>query len=546
MKSINRRSVLLAGLGTAGAGALAACGGGSGGAGSNSKALVSPSGAAVVAAENKRTRTGRTHKVTLTAAPATIDLGGGVMPRTWTFDGRTPGREIRLRVGDTLAAELSNQLPGRTSTSIHWHGIALRNDMDGVPPLTQTAVRAGSTFGYRFTADAPGTYFFHPHVGVQLDRGLYAPLIVEDPKEPLAYDDEWVVLLDDWVDGVTGTPDEVFAELRKGMGSMSGHTDPAGSPGPSSSMGGPGMGGMGAMTMGQASSPPSSAAGPSADMPMKFMLMGATSTLLAGDAGDVTYPHHLINGRVATDPDVYVGKPGRKVRLRIINAGSDTAYRVALGDHKLTVTHTDGYPVQHQEADAVLVGMGERYDVLVTLGDGVFPLVALAEGKNASGLALVRTGAGRAPSATDRPKELDGMIMTAARLRAAEGVRLAPATTDVTHQIKLTGGMERYNWAINGRPFDMADPQANPILIQAGQRVRLDFVNETDMWHPMHLHGHTYQLGSSGPRKDTTIVLPRTSTSVFFDADNPGQWMLHCHNAYHGEAGMMTNLAYRA
>ncbi|MFJ3169268.1 multicopper oxidase family protein [Streptomyces roseus] len=542
MKSINRRSVLLAGLGAAGAGALAACGGDD----SGTKALVSPSGTAVAAAEKKRASTGRTHRLTLTAAPAMIDLGGGVMPRTWAFDGRTPGKEVRLSVGDTLAAELSNQLPDKTTTSIHWHGIALRNDMDGVPPLTQTSVRAGSTFAYRFTADAPGTYFFHPHVGVQLDRGLYAPLIVEDPKEPLAYDDEWVVLLDDWVDGVTGTPDEVFAELKHGMGAMSGHTDTAGMPSPSSSMGGHDTGDMGGMDMGQASSPPASAAAPSGGMPMKFMLMGATSKLLGGDAGDVKYPHHLINGRVATDPDVYAGKPGKKVRLRIINAGSDTAYRVALGDHKLTITHTDGFPVRHQEVDALLVGMGERYDVLVTLGDGVFPLVALAEGKSASGLALVRTGSGSAPSATVRPSELNGMIMTAPQLRAADGARLASAKTDVTHRIKLTGGMEKYNWSINGRPFDMADPQANPILIQEGQRVRLDFVNGTDMWHPMHLHGHTYQIGSSGPRKDTTIVLPGTKTSVFFDADNPGQWMLHCHNAYHGEAGMMANVAYRA
>lgn len=527
MNSINRRSVLLAGLGVAGTGALAACTDASGSGRSN--ALVNPSGSAVAATEKKRESSGRQQKVTLTAAPAVIDLGGGVRPKTWTFDGRTPGKEVRLSVGDTLVAELSNQLPNKTTTSIHWHGIAMRNDMDGVPPTTQTAVRAGSSFTYRFIADAPGTYFFHPHVGVQLDRGLYAPLIVEDPKEALDYDDEWVVLLDDWVDGVTGTPDEVFTELKQGMGGMEGHD----------------MGDMGGMDMGDSASPSASASS-SGDMSMKFMLMGAESDLLGGDAGDVKYPHHLINGRVATDPDVYTGKPGKKVRLRIINAGGDTAYRVALGDHKLTITHTDGFPVRHQEVDALLVGMGERYDVLVTLGDGVFPLVAAAEGKDTNGFALVRTGSGSAPKPTARPKELDGMIMTASQLRAADDVRLKSAKTDVTHRIKLTGGMDKYNWAINGKPFDMDNPESNPILIEEGQRVRLDFVNDTDMWHPMHLHGHTYQIGTSGPRKDTAIVLPKKKLSVFFDADNPGQWMLHCHNAYHGEAGMMANVAYPA
>ncbi|MFF0018009.1 multicopper oxidase family protein [Streptomyces sp. NPDC005374] len=539
MNSINRRSVLLAGLGAAGAGALAACSSGSGSGGN--AALAGPSGSEVAAAEKKRAGTGRQQKLTLTAASAVIDLGGGVMPKTWAFDGRTPGKEVRLSVGDTLVAELSNQLPNRTTTSVHWHGVALRNDMDGVPPVTQAAVRAGSTFTYKFIADVPGTYFFHPHVGVQLDRGLYAPLIVEDPKETLAYDDEWVVLLDDWVDGVTGTPDEVFAELKQGMGGMD-----MGESSPSPSSSSTESHDMGGMDMGRDSASPSASASSSGDMSTKFMLMGATSALLGGDAGDVKYPYHLINGRVASDPDVYTGKPGKKVRLRIVNAGSDTAYRVALGGHKLTITHTDGFPVRHQEVDALLVGMGERYDVLVTLGDGVFPLVALAEGKDAGGLALMRTGAGSKPSATVRPKELGGMIMTASQLRSADEVRLNSAQTDVTHQIKLTGRMEKYNWAINGTPFDMNDPGAHPIVVREGQRVRLDFVNDSAMWHPMHLHGHTYQIGDSGPRKDTAIVLPGKKLSVFFDADNPGQWMLHCHNAYHGEAGMMANLAYRA
>ncbi|MFC8429611.1 multicopper oxidase family protein [Streptomyces sp. NPDC057253] len=533
MNSINRRSVLLAGLGVAGAGALAACSSGS----ETTHGLVSPSGSAVAAAERKRKGTGRTRHVNLTAAPALLDLGAGVMARSWAFSGQVPGKEIRLSTGDTLAAELSNQLPNRTTTSIHWHGIAMRNDMDGVPPVTQQAVRAGANLTYRFIADAPGTYFFHPHVGVQLDRGLYAPLIVEDPGEPLSYDEEWVVVLDDWVDGVTGTPDEVLAELRHGMGSMD--------------MGGMDMGGMemdgmemDGMDMGEDSASPS--ASPSSDgMSMKFMLMGAESELLGGDAGDVKYPYHLVNGRVPADPAVFRGKPGRRVRLRIINAGGDTAYRVALGGHRLTLTHTDGYPVAHQQVDALLIGMGERYDVLVTLGDGVFPLVALAEGKDATGMALVRTGSGSAPDPAVRPKELNGRILTASQLRADDDVRLPSRKVDRVHRVELTGGMGTYNWAINGKAYDMGDPDAHPLTVEEGQRVRLDFVNTTAMWHPMHLHGHTYQLGDTGPRKDTAIVLPKKKLSVLFDADNPGRWMLHCHNAYHGEVGMMALVAYR-
>ncbi|WP_155059319.1 multicopper oxidase family protein [Streptomyces blattellae] len=541
MNSMNRRSVLLAGLGVAGAGALAACSGSG-----STPALLSPSGSAVAAADKKRTKSGRTHELTLTAAQAKVDLGCGITARTWAFSSQTPGKELRLSAGDTLAATLSNQLPNRTTTSIHWHGIALRNDMDGVPPATQSAVRAGRNFTYRFTADAPGTYFFHPHVGVQLDRGLYAPLIVEDPREPLSYDEEWVIVLDDWLDGVTGTPDDAFAELKQGMGGM--HMgDDSGSPSSSSGHEGHDMGDMDGMDMGSGTSATSSSPSPSSGsgMSTRFMLMGAQSPLLGGDAGDVKYPHHLINGRVPADPDVFRTKPGKRVRLRLINAGGDTAYRVALGGHQLTLTHTDGFPIGHQQVDAVLIGMGERYDALVTLGDGVFPLVALAEGKNATGMALVRTGSGGLPKATTRPKELDGKIMTASQLRAVDDVRLTPKRADRVHRIELTGGMTTYNWAINGKRFDMNNPTANPITVEQGQRVRLDFVNTTTMWHPMHLHGHTYQLGSDGPRKDTAIVLPKKTLSVFFDADNPGQWMLHCHNAYHGEAGMMALVGYR-
>ncbi len=276
------------------------------------------------------------------------------------------------------------------------------------------------------------------------------------------------------------------------------------------------------------------------------MLMGATSALLGGDAGDVRHPHHLVNGRIAADPEVYRSAPGRRVRLRIVNAGADTAYRLALGGHRLTVTHTDGCPVRHEEVDALLVGMGERYDVLVTLQDGVFPLTALSEGKDAAGRALVRTGAGEAPAPAFRPAELDGRILAATDLRAAEEVGLPKRTPDRTHRIELTGGMAEYDWALNGRRFDMADPAARPFLVGSGERVRLEFVNRTDMWHPMHLHGHTFQVGDDGPRKDTVIVLPGRTVVCDFEADNPGQWMTHCHNAYHGEAGMMALLAYRA
>ncbi|MCA6096389.1 multicopper oxidase family protein [Streptomyces sp. SCA3-4] len=539
MRNTTRRAVLGAGIVTAGSGLLAACskGGDSAAAPSDTApaGYVSPDGPEVAAAEARR-RPGPVREVRLTATAAALDLGGGRTVRSWAYDDALPGKEIRVTAGDTLALTLANHLP--EPTSVHWHGLALRNDMDGVPGLTQPAVRAGASRDYRFAVTHPGTYWLHPHSGTQQDRGLYAPLIVEDPKEPLAYDKEWVVVLDDWVDGVDGsTPDAVLAELSRGMGGMDhGGMDHGG---------GAGHGGGHGMTHTSVSSKGAAArraaASPSPAGPPR-MLMGATSDVLGGDAGDVAYPHYLVNGRVPEDPQTFTARPGDRVRIRLINAGGDTAFRVALGDHRMTVTHTDGFPVEHVQTDALLLGMGERYDVLVKVKDGVFPLTALAEGKKRSALAVLRTGGGTAPGADVRPRELEGTPLTAAALKADRSVALADRRPDRTVTLRLSGSMARYDWAVNGRKY--APGQRYPV--GAGERVRLVFVNDTDMWHPMHLHGHTFALPGGGPRKDTAIVLPGKRLEADFDADNPGLWMIHCHNVYHAEAGMMTVLGYRS
>jgi FtsP/CotA-like multicopper oxidase with cupredoxin domain len=512
---IDRRTLLKTGIGLLGASALAAC---SSDRRTPSPAFVTPTGEQVRAAEQAR-RPGRVKDFRLVAAEGQVDLGGTTV-RTWAYDGRIPGKPIRVNAGEVVRTRLVNQLP--TDTTIHWHGLALRNDADGVPGVTQQPVKAGSEFVYEFTAPHPGTFWFHPHSGTQLDRGLYAPLIVEDPREPLGYDEEWVVVLDDWLDGITGTPDEVLAELSRGMGMM--HPSSAASDMPGMDHGG--------MT---GTSPT-----PSSGM-SRHMLMGATSPLLGGDAGDVRYPHFLLNGRLSTQPATFRAKPGTRLRIRLINAGGDTAFRVALAGHRLTVTHTDGFPVQPAETDALLIGMGERYDVLVTLKDGVFPLVALAEGKNALARGLIRTGArSAAPKPDLRPRELDKDVIRYGKLRPHDSVRLSPKRTDRTVKLELTGGMMAYDWAINGKKYD---PKViSPV--RSGERVRLSFVNRTTMWHPMHLHGHTFAL-PSGIRKDTAIVPPNDTLEVDFDADNPGIWMIHCHNVYHAESGMMTLLGYQ-
>ena len=315
-----------------------------------------------------------------------------------------------MRAGTELVAVVENHLPD--PTTVHWHGIALPFDMDGVPGVTQDPIEPGGSFTYRFTPATPGTYFLHPHVGVQLDRGLYAPLIVDDPHEPGDYDDEWIVVLDDWTDGIGPSPDQILAGL---LGT-------AGSGGTGSHM--PGM----AMP---APRPGTSAAVPTQGVAATTTVHGSSS-LLGVNAGDVSYPKYLVNGRVPESPSALATKPGARVRLRIVNAGAETAFRVALAGHRLDVTHADASAVAPVTVDAVLLGMGERVDAVFTARDGVFPLVAVAEGKGGSGRALLRTASGSVPTVRARPKELDGRVLTVAALRPRARRAAARAATPTT------------------------------------------------------------------------------------------------------------------
>ena len=279
MTSISRRSLL---LGSA-VGALSLVG----------VSACSPSGTAVGAMSDNVRRAEAARRVAgqrlvtaqLSPRVSTVDLGG-IAVDTWAYGESVPGPLLRATAGDLLRVAVDNALPAETS--VHWHGVALRNDMDGVPGMTQRPIGTGGRFLYEFTAPDPGTYFYHPHSGVQLDRGLYGVLVVEDPREPGGYDLEWVVVLDDWVDGTGRTPDDIRAGFRAtaadGSSGM-GHGGTRGMPG--MGHGSMGMGGMGE----------------------------AMYSPLLGGAGDVVYPHYLLNGQVPASPTNLRGKAGQRVRL---------------------------------------------------------------------------------------------------------------------------------------------------------------------------------------------------------------------------------------
>jgi FtsP/CotA-like multicopper oxidase with cupredoxin domain len=226
----------------------------------------------------------------------------------------------------------------------------------------------------------------------------------------------------------------------------------------------------------------------------------------------------------------------------LINAAAATIYRVALHGHRLTVTHTDGQAVEPVTVDVLRIGMGERYDVLVNANNpGLWQLATLVEGTQRMGRAVVRYAGNRSalPPADFQPPELKRQMLTYAMLKAAPGTFVPPADTpDQTIPILLSGGMGQYVWRMNNQVSQHADR----ISVQENRLIRFQFHNQSRMPHPMHLHGHFFQLDNGtgrGPLKDTVLVDPMQQMTVNWISDNPGSWAFHCHNVYHQDAGMM-------
>ncbi len=448
----------------------------------------------------------RVREFALAAAPLEFELAGRTVP-TWGYGGGMPGPEIRLKEGETLRVRLNNNLP--ESTSVHWHGLPIINEMDGVPGVTQKPVEAGEEFIYEFAVPLSGTYMYHSHFGLQLDRGLYGPLIVEPKNETLAYDREFTLVLDDWLDGVEGTPEDALQRLKSGGGAMAGMGDMDSDD--------PGMGGMEGMK-------------------------GMGGGQPAQTPPDIVYPLYLVNGKPPEQPEEFGVRRGERVRLRLVNPSSASIYRVALAGHRMTVVHADGLPVEPVEVDSLRIGMGERYDVLVDAKNpGVWQLAAQAEGTQKMARAIFRYEGTSSPTppADLRPPELQGQLLSYSMLRSTpEAGDIPSGDPGRVERFVLAGNEERYVWTINGQTFDEADR----IKIGRDERVRFEYRNMSMMPHPMHLHGHSFRVDNGtgqGPIKDTVLVEPMQTVSTDWVANNPGPWALHCHHAYHQEAGMM-------
>jgi FtsP/CotA-like multicopper oxidase with cupredoxin domain len=329
-------------------------------------------------------------------------------------------------------------------------------------------------------------------VGYQLDQGLVGPLIIESKQTPGNYDREYTLVLDDWATIDGGGP--AATERKSGM------------------MMGGGM-------------------------------MGQTDSDDSGSLTEPVYNAFSVNGQVATAIPPFIVKSGEKVRLRLINAAAATTFGLRLAGHSLTITHSDGRPVEPLQVDALQIGMGERYDVeVISDNPGRWSLYAVtADVSEPVDLAtFLYMGVTDSQSKRDNPPQnlRWNDYMTLVGLPEERLPPLASTTPlDQTFDLVLSGGMMSPAWTINGKIF----PDTDDLVVKLGQRVRINYFNHSPMPHPMHLHGHFFEVvGSPGLHKDTIIVAAHMGqASIEFIADNSGDWMHHCHNLYHMGAGMM-------
>jgi FtsP/CotA-like multicopper oxidase with cupredoxin domain len=403
-----------------------------------------------------------------------------------------------LRSGEDFNVRLENHLD--EPTLVHWHGLTPPYGQDGVPDMPQPLLQAGESYDYRFPLDRGGTHFMHAHT-LQEQRLLAAPLIVRDPAEASADEQEVVVLLHDFS---FKSPEELLRGLTGMSGGMAGH------------------GGHGGHGGGHG------APGP--------------------DLNDIEYDAYLANDRTLDDPQIFRVERGGTVRLRLINGATATAFWIDLGALDGEAIAVDGNPVVPVSGRRFPLGMGQRLDLRLRLPqeEGAWPILALREGaRERTGvyLATARGAAARlASSGEEASNPLD--IALEASLRAETPLGEAPV--ERSEQVPLGGSMENYVWTLGGAAWG----SHRELEVRKGERVEFVMRNESMMAHPMHLHGHRFQVVSidgrriAGAMRDTVWVPPAREVTIAFDADNPGEWAFHCHHLYHMAAGMMTVVRY--
>lgn len=433
-----------------------------------------------------------TRKFDISAKPGKVHLVGPDFPATriWGFNGQVPGSLIRVQHGDTLDLDVKNSLD--VPTSVHWHGIRLPNTMDGVAGLTQAAISPGESFRYQFTPPDAGTYWYHSHVNAheQIGRGLYGPLIIEEKSPPIV-DREFVWMIDDWrlLDDASISND--FGNLH--------------------------------------------------------------DLSHAGRIGNVP----TVNGRFR---DIVKVHTGERIRLRLINASNARNFALTFGELKPTVIAIDGQSVKaYESSDPVVIGAAGRVDLILDMTDEpgtTIPVVDSFYRQTFDLVKFVYEKEALRDSPLDSPVQLELPTLPEPDLSNAieHEIRISGGAMGGLKQAKFNGqwmelreiAQQGYVWAINdviGNSLKM-----EPLIkTTRGTSIRLKLRNQTAFPHPMHLHGHHMKLLSineqvlSEPRwVDSPLVMPDQAMELAFVADNPGQWLFHCHALEHHAAGLGT------
>lgn len=475
----------------------------------------------------------------IAAATAPIELA--VVRRTIEVNGRAANvygiqqpdgtAGVRLREGDAFNVSLRNETA--EPTLVHWHGLTPPWPQDGVPGAPMPLIAAGAQRSYNFPVENAGTYWMHAHT-LQEQQLLAAPLIIADAAQAKRDEQEIVILLHDFS---FTSPEELLARLTGSQpSSQSAHAH--GSPASHSS------GGMnhGAMAMDSDSMPGMDMfASGTGQGTMGGMQMGGTSMTM--DLNDIDFDAYLANDRTLGDPEVVKVDNGGRVRVRIINGATATAFTVDFGNLDGLLIAVDGQPVQPITGRRFPLSMGQRIDVRLQLPrePGAFPILALREGaRERTGIILQAKGAHVSKVAATG--HVQGPVLDLAlesRLRAV--TPLASRLAGKRFEMALTGDMAAYNWGQKTNPH---------LAVDRGDRVEVTLRNASMMAHPMHLHGHHFQVVAidgqrfAGAMRDTVLLPPQRSVTIAVDANNPGQWAFHCHNLYHMARGMMSTFAY--
>ena len=492
------------------------------------------------------------------------------------MNGTVPAPLLRFKQGQTAQIKVTNTLD--EDTSIHWHGLLVPFLMDGVPGLTFPGIKPGETFTYKFPLIQSGTYWYHSHSGLQEPMGHYGPLII-DPAEPdpIVSDREHVVMLSDYS---PIHPHKLLQKMKQQSGLYNDQKQT-----------------LGGLLAGK-------------DQPLAERREWAKMLMDPTDISDLTGVvfDFLINGHGPKDNWTALFKPGERVRLRFINAAAQTIFNIRIPGLKLTMVAADGQNIEPVEVDEFQIANAETYDVIVQpMEDKAYTLVSEAVDRSGMGRATLAPRLGMTaevpplrarPLATmrdmgmDMPKMAGGMgghtmdmsmrnPENGPEVKMGPGVQmLAPMPLDRTSEpgqglkntghkvlvysdliasdpnpdtraptrtldIHLTGNMERFMWGFDGRSYSEQPP---PYRFVAGERIQVTLINDTMMAHPIHLHGHFFELafGPDGrhPRKHTVLVLPGGKVSFDFTPE-VGDWAFHCHMAYHMHSGMFQVFAVR-